>query len=150
MYIYAAVTGFYRQYLRDPVLMHVEADGRQAEGVTAICQNSDPFTYYRSTALRVCEDVAIDDGTLGLAVLRRAAQRDMPMIAARVLSEGLRVSRSRQVDHFGHLAEAHIDSISPDSEGALRRFPVQVDGDYIGDHTELELKVDPGALTIVA
>ena len=29
--------------------------------------------------------------------------------------------------------------------GRLRGFPVQVDGDYIGDHTELELGVDPGA-----
>jgi diacylglycerol kinase family enzyme len=149
-YIYAALTGFYRQYLRDPVYMHVEADGREAEGVTAICQNSDPFTYYRSVPLRICEDIAIDDGKLGLAVLRRAAQRDMPMIVTRVLSEGLRVSRSRQIDHFGGLTEATIDSISPDSEGALRRFPVQVDGDYIGDHSELELRVDPGALTIVA
>ena len=149
-YIYAAVTGFYRQYLRDPVRMHVEADGKQCEGVTAICQNSDPFTYYKSVPMRVCEDVAIDDGKLGLAVLNRATQRDVPMITARVLSEGLRISRSRQIDHFSGLTEAHIDSISPDADGVLRRFPVQVDGDYIGDHTELELKVDPGALTIVA
>jgi diacylglycerol kinase family enzyme len=149
-YIYAAVTGFYRQYLRDPVRLHVQAGGEQCEGVTAICQNSDPFTYYKSVPLRVCERVEIDDGKLGLAVLRRAAQRDVPMIAARVLSEGLRISRSRQIDHFSGLTEAQIDSISPDAEGVLRRFPVQVDGDYIGDHTELELKVDPGALTIVA
>ena len=149
-YIFAAVTGFYRDYLRDPVRLRAEVDGARAEGITAICQNSDPFTYYRSVPLRVCEDIAIDDGTLGLAVLRRAAQRDVPMIAARVLSEGLRVSRSRQIDHFAGIGEAHIDSISPDSEGVLRRFPVQVDGDYIGDHAELELKVDPGALTIVA
>ena len=149
-YIYAALTGFYRQYLRDPIVMHVDAEGQEAEGVTAICQNSDPFTYYRSVPLRVCEEIAIDDGTLGLAVLRRAAQRDMPMVAARVLSEGLRLSRSRQIDHFSGLREADIDSISPDSEGVLRRFPVQVDGDYIGDHTELELRVDAGALTVVA
>jgi diacylglycerol kinase family enzyme len=132
------------------VRLHVEAGGECCEGVTAICQNSDPFTYYRAVPLRVCEQIAIDDGTLGLAVLRRAAQRDMPMVAARVLAEGLRVSRSRQIDHFSGLEEAQIDSISPGADGALRRFPVQVDGDYIGDHTELELKVRPGALTIVA
>ena len=149
-YIYAAVAGFYRQYLRDPIVMHVDAEGQESEGVTAICQNSDPFTYYKSTPMRVCEEIAIDDGTLGLAVLRRAAQRDVPMVAARVLSEGLRVSRSRQIDHFSGLREANIDSISPDSEGVLRRFPVQVDGDYIGDHTDLELRIDAGALTVVA
>jgi len=149
-YIYAAVTGFYRQYLRDPVQMHVEADGQETEGVTAICQNSDPFTYYRGLPLRICDDISIGDGKLALAVLRRAAQRDMPMIATRVLSEGLKASRSRQIEQFTGLTEAHVDSISPDASGALRRFPVQVDGDYIGDHAELELSVEPGALTIVA
>jgi hypothetical protein len=27
---------------------------------------------------------------------------------------------------------------------------VQVDGDYVGDHTEIEMRVEPGALTVVA
>ena len=31
-----------------------------------------------------------------------------------------------------------------------RAFPVQVDGDYIGDFEELELGVAPQALTVVA
>ena len=33
------------------------------------------------------------------------------------------------------------------ASGELRPFPVQVDGDYIGDHAELELGIEPGALT---
>jgi diacylglycerol kinase family enzyme len=149
-YIYAAVTGFYRSYLRDPVKLLVEAGGRETEGVTAICQNSDPFTYYRTQPLRVCEDIAIDDGRLAIAVLRRAAQRDMPIIATRVLSERLNATGSRQIDQFGGITEALVSSQSAGPDGALRRFPVQVDGDYIGDHAELELQVEPGALTIVA
>jgi diacylglycerol kinase family enzyme len=32
----------------------------------------------------------------------------------------------------------------------VRPFPVQVDGDYIGEKTHLALNVAPGALTIVA
>ena len=150
-YIYAAVTGFYGDYMRDPVRMAVEADGRSAEGVTAICQNSDPFTYYRERPLRVCDDIAIDDGTLGLAVLRRAAQRDMPTIAGRVLAERWATSRHRQIDHFGGITEARVESVSRDpGDERPRPFPVQVDGDYIGDHTELELEIEPGALTVVA
>jgi diacylglycerol kinase family enzyme len=150
-YIYAAVTGFYRDYMRDPVRMRVESDGRTSEGVTAICQNSDPFTYYRERAVRVCEGVEIDNGTLGLAVLRRAAQRDVPTIAGRVLAERWATSAHRQIDHFGGITEARVESISRDTaDDRQRPFPVQVDGDYIGDHTELELEVEPGALTIVA
>src|SRR6188472_3883147 len=41
-YTWAAISGFYRSYLRNPVRMGLEADGASAEGVTAIAQNSDP------------------------------------------------------------------------------------------------------------
>src|SRR3977135_1448751 len=45
-YTWAAVTGFYRHYLRNPVRLELEIDGEKHEGVTAIAQNSDPFTYF--------------------------------------------------------------------------------------------------------
>lgn len=149
-YIYATVTGFYRQYLRDPVLMRVEANGGRSEGVTAICQNSDPFTYFRRRPVRVCDGIEIDDGTLALAVLRRAAQRDVPTIITRIFAERLRSADHRQIEQFSGLEEARIESISRGADGAVRGFPVQVDGDYIGEHAELELDVEPGALTVVA
>ena len=41
-------------------------------------------------------------------------------------------------------------SLSLLADGETMTFPVQVDGDYIGDHTSLELGVDPGALTVIA
>jgi diacylglycerol kinase family enzyme len=150
-YIYAAVTGFYRDYMGDPVRMAAESGGRRVEGVTAICQNSDPFTYYRERAIRVCDDISIDDGRLGLAVLNRARQRDVPTIAARVLAERWSTSAHRQIDQFRDVTEARVWSLSRDPQDDRQRaFPVQVDGDYIGDHTELELEVEPAALSIVA
>ena len=71
-------------------------------------------------------------------------------VIARVLSEGLRASRHRQIEHFDDVTEARVTSISTDAEGMPRPFPIQVDGDYIGAHAELELGIDPGALTVVA
>jgi diacylglycerol kinase family enzyme len=149
-YTWAAVSGFYGNYLRDPVRMRLEVDGVSAEGVTAIAQNSDPFTYFGPRPLRVCEKAALDNGTLSVAMLRRAAQRDVPTIAARVLVPALRTPRHRQIDHFDGITEGRIESISRDAEVGMRPFPVQVDGDYIGDHGELEIGIEPGALTIVA
>jgi diacylglycerol kinase family enzyme len=149
-YTWAAVSGFYRHYLRDPIRMRLEANGNSAEGVTAIVQNSDPFTYFGSQPLRVCEGAALDNGTLSVAMLGRAAQRDVPTIAARVLLNGLRTSEHRQIDHYEGVAEARIESISPQRGGGTRPFPVQVDGDYIGDRAELEIGIEPGALTVVA
>lgn len=149
-YTALAVSSFYTRYLRDPVRMRlVVADGT-AEGVTAIAQNSDPFTYFGRQPVRVCEDAALDNGTLSVAMLRRAAQRDVPTIAARVLSQRLGIPRHRQIDHFSGVTTARLESVSHDAEGRVRPFPVQVDGDYIGEHGEVDLGIEPGALTVVA
>jgi diacylglycerol kinase family enzyme len=149
-YTWAAVSGFYREYLRDPVRMRLEANGDSAEGVTAITQNSDPFTYFGARPVRVCEGAALDNGTLSAAVLQRAAQRDVPTIAARVLVRSLRTPHHRQIAHFSGLTEGRIESVSRDSGERVRPFPVEVDGDYIGDHGELELGIEPRALTVVS
>ncbi len=149
-YTWVALTSFYRDYLRNPVRMRLEVGDETAEGVTVLAQNSDPFTYFGPRPVRVCEGIDIDDGTLSIAVLRRAAQRDMGTIIARVLSEGLRASRHRQIDHFDDVTEGRVTSLSTDAEGVARAFPIQVDGDYIGAHAELDLAIDPGALTIIA
>ena len=151
-FTWAAISGFYREYLRNPVQLGVELEGTRFEGVTAILQNSDPFTYFGNRPVRVCDGAALDNGTLSLAVLRRATQRDMPTIAGRVLGTGdrSRPAAHRQIDHAENVTEALISSTSKDESGTTRRFPVQVDGDYIGDFAELEASVEPRALTIVS
>jgi diacylglycerol kinase family enzyme len=149
-YTWAAVSGFYGSYLRNPVRLRMRVDGTTTEGVTAIAQNSDPFSYFGKQPLRICESAALDNGTLSVAMLRRAAQRDVPTLAARVLTKTLRTPGHRQIDHFDGATECRVESLSKDAEGGIRRFPVQVDGDYIGDHGELELGIEPGALAVVA
>jgi len=149
-YTWAAVSAFYRNYLVNPVKLRVEVGGETVEGVTALAQNSDPFTYFASRPIRVCEGVSIDDGTLALGVLRRAAQRDVPTLIPRLFSERRPAARHRRIEHFESVTEASVASISETSEGTPRPFPVQVDGDYIGERTSVDLGVEPGALTIVA
>jgi len=149
-YTWAAISGFYGSYLRNPVRMRLRVEGDTAEGVTAIAQNSDPFTYFGNQPLRICENARLDNGTLSVAMLRRAAQRDVPTIAARVLSKGLHTPSHRQIDHFDGVTECRVDSLSEDTDGRIRRFPVQVDGDYIGDHGELDVAIEPAALTVIA
>jgi len=149
-YSWAALSSFYRKYLVNPVRVRVETGGETVEGVTAIVQNSDPFTYFASRPIRVCEGIGIDDGTLSVGVLKRATQRDMPTMISRLFSQSRPASRHRQVEHFDDVATATVHSVSDDKEGNPRPFPLQVDGDYIGDRTGVELRADPGALTIVA
>ncbi len=150
-YTWAAISAFYRRYLHNPVRLRAEmGNGDSVEGVTALAQNSVPFTYFAKRPIRVCEGVEIDDGTLSVGVLKRAAQRDMPTLIPRVLSVGPSTARHRQIAHFEDIAAARVSSISEDGDGRIRPFPVQVDGDYIGEHTAIELRVSPAALTVVA
>src|SRR5215211_7866704 len=141
-YTWAAVSGFYTRYLRNPVRLRVSVGDQTTEGVTALAQNSDPFTYFGAQPVRVCEGAALDNGTLSLAVLRRATQRDVPTIAARVLTDRLRLPHHRHIDHYEGVTTARIESVSRDDSGQIRGIPVQVDGDYIGDHGELDLGIE--------
>jgi diacylglycerol kinase family enzyme len=130
--------------------MRMQVDGSTVEGVTAIAQNSDPFSYFGSQPLHICENAELDNGALSVAMLRRAAQRDVPTLAARVLMKSMHTPRHRQIQHFDGVVECRVESVSRDRRGSIRPFPVQVDGDYIGDHGELDVSIEPAALAIVA
>jgi diacylglycerol kinase family enzyme len=150
-YSWCGVSAFTRRYLVNPVRLRVTVAGEQpVEGVTAIAQNSDPFTYFSTKPVYVNEGVAIDDGTLSMAVLKRAAMRDMPTLLPRLFSQKRPAVRHRQILGFTDLTDAVVESISEDRSGAPRSFQLQVDGDYIGERTRVELGIDPGALTIIA
>jgi diacylglycerol kinase family enzyme len=152
-YTYAAITGFNRHYLiGTPARLRLRSEQGEVEGITTVAQNSDPFTYFGEREVRVCEDADFDNGTLSVAMLGRAALRDIPTLMARCLtsSERYRAVDHRQIEHFAGLREARVDSLTTNAAGETVTFPVEVDGDYIGDHTSLELGIDPGALTIIA
>ena len=150
-YSWAGVSGFYRQYLVNPIRVRTTVDGREpVEGVTTIVQNSDPLTYFASRPIRVCEGIEIDDGTLSMAVLKRATQRDMPTLINRLFSESRPAARHKQVVHFDDVDHAVVETVSKAKDGSPRPFPLQVDGDYIGERERVELKAAPGALTIVS
>ncbi len=149
-YSWCAVSALYKSYLRNPARLRVEVNGEVSEGITALAQNSDPFTYFSTRPVRVCENISIDDGTLSLAVLRKLGQRHTPTLVAKLLAKNGGASRHRQIEHFDEVTEATVKSISTDDSGALRPLPMQVDGDYIGKHSEITLGVEPGALHFVA
>jgi diacylglycerol kinase family enzyme len=149
-YSWAGVSGFYRKYLVNPIRVRTTVDGHEpVEGVTAIVQNSDPFTYFASRPIRVCEGIAIDDGTLSVAVLKRATQRDMPTLISRLFSGSRPAAQHKQVLHFDDVAHAVVETVSEKKDGSIRPFPLQVDGDYLGERERVELKAAPAALTVV-
>jgi len=144
-YTYAAISTFNRRYLVRPPRVRVEVQGRTVEGVTAVVQNSDPYTYFGRRPIRICEGTGLETGTLGLAVLTRATLLELPTVAVRAFSgRAGAVSRHRRIESFSDVSEARVRSVDD------RPFPVQLDGDYVGDFEAVEFRVAPRALSVVA
>src|SRR5438309_886573 len=55
-FTWAALSTFNRRYLVRPPRVRVEVEGREVGGVTAIVQNSDPFTYFGTRPIRIGRD----------------------------------------------------------------------------------------------
>jgi diacylglycerol kinase family enzyme len=139
----AGIATFARDYLVRPPRIDVEVGGETVRGVTALVQTGDPYTYWSERPLHVAEGIALDDGTIAGAVLRRAAPQDAPTILARLFARRLRIARHRRVHAWNGQTGARC--VSADG----RKVPLQVDGDYIGDTAEARYEVLPGALTVV-
>jgi diacylglycerol kinase family enzyme len=145
---YTALMSFYGKYLGRPPRFEVETNGDRVKGVTAVVQNSDPFTYFNDRPVRVCTPTALDDGCLSMSVLLRASQRDVPILAWKLLTNRGSVSDHSQVRSFSNVYSATITALP--RNGELRPFPLQVDGDYIAEYAEVKFEICPGALLVVA
>jgi diacylglycerol kinase family enzyme len=145
-YTWAAVSIFNRRYLVNPPRVRVlTEDGGSFEGVTVIVQNSDPFTYFRRRPIRVCEGAGLDTGRLSMAVLKRATALELPTLVPRLLSgREQTVLRHRQVESHPRVDGGRVEAIDD------RPFPLQVDGDYIGQYESVEFGAAPGALVAVS
>ena len=157
----AAVQSFLRNYRAKPPSMVAEvggggaaaagADGphggrspQRIEGVSAMVQNSDPYTYFGSRPLRLCEDISIDNGALSLLMMRRATTLDAPGVLRQLFSRHGRLAYHRRARSFSQVKHARVMSLDG------RPLPMEVDGDYIGTAEEFVYEAAPGALLVVA
>ncbi len=144
-YATAAVGAFNGEYVVRPRRLAVELPGGETiEGITAMVQNTTPYTYFASRPIELAEDVALDSGTLAGVVLRRASLLDMPTVTWRALSPRARIVKHRRVSSFASDGAITIRSLDD------RPLPLQVDGDYLGEVPEIATRVEPGALRVVA
>jgi diacylglycerol kinase family enzyme len=144
-YTWAAISTFNRKYLVRPPRLRLEVDGRELEGVTVIVQSSDPYTYFASRPIRICERPEDGSGDLSLALLTHTTPLELLTISPRAFSGRAEVvSRHRHIEPLPGVDRARI--VSTDG----RPLPLQVDGDWIGDATEIEYAAAPAGLTVVS
>ncbi len=131
-------------YLRRPPQLEAELGGERVQGVTALIQNANPYTYFGSRAIEAEPGATLESGDLAGVIMKRALPVDIPGVTVRALSKRFHVSRHRQMHAFAGLTNLRVHS----TDG--RPLPVQVDGDYIGEMEEIEFSVRPHGLMVVA
>jgi diacylglycerol kinase family enzyme len=143
-FTYAAITTFLGKYVAKPPRLVAELpDGTVIEGVTAIVQNADPYTYFEDRPLHVAVGATLNSGDLAGVVLKRTTPTIMPSVIMRVFLERLQVTKHRAISGFSGV-DGVVVRASED-----RPIALQVDGDFIGDVDEARFSVLPGALTVV-
>lgn len=143
-YSYAAASSFARRYLVRPPRVLVEAEGRALEALTVVVQCSEPFTYFGERPIHVCEGAGLETGTISLAALTRASPLDLATISPRVFAGPGSVARHRHVESLPGIGSARVTAIGG------RPFPLEIDGDYAGEHERVEYATAPGSLLVVA
>jgi diacylglycerol kinase family enzyme len=142
---YAALMSYYGKYIGRPPRLDIEVNGERLRGVTAVIQNSDPFTFFNSRPIRLGRGATFDDGILSMTVLTQARHRDLPGLAWKLLAGRTSVADHSRVRSFDRLTSARVTSLDP-----ARPLPIQVDGDFIGEESEARFEISPGALRILA
>jgi diacylglycerol kinase family enzyme len=141
-YTQSAIATFLRRYVVHPPRLAVDVGGRRIEGVSAFFQNAEPYTYFKRRPVNLVGGAALDSGDLAGAVLTRATPIDIPTVLFRALSPAP-IPKHRAVAAFAGARAITVRSLDG------RPVPWQVDGDHVGDDTEIEVGVQAGALGIV-
>lgn len=138
-----AVATFLSRYLVRPPRLRVDAGERTLEGVTAVVQNGESFTYFNDLPIEIVPGGSLRSGALAGGVLHRATPLSMPFIAWRAVSRRARVADHRQVSPLLAFRELTVRS----ADG--RRLPLQADGDFLGEVEEARYTVLPDALRVL-
>jgi diacylglycerol kinase family enzyme len=143
-YTWTGIRTFNRRYLINPPRFEASIGDERVEGVTAIIQNAETYTYFGDRQVHMAEGASLSSGDLAGIVLRRASLIDMPTIILRAFTSRMRVAAHRRVTPIRSAEEITVRSLDE------RALPLQVDGDYIGEASEARFRVVPDGLLIVS
>jgi diacylglycerol kinase family enzyme len=121
--------------------LNVQVDeGDDVAALSVMVGRTDPYTYYKEHGLRMTPEASLDAG-LDVLSVRKLARRSVPRIAWQVFGSARHV-HGRDIDYVHDASRVLVTSADP--------FPVQVDGDSMGDHRRLEIELAREALWVVA
>jgi diacylglycerol kinase family enzyme len=99
-----------------------------------------PYTFFKRWGVKVTPEATMEGG-LEVLTVRKLTRRSLPRLVWQVLISGT-VPKRRNMSYAHDARAVEITSPNP--------FPVQVDGDFIGDLRRLSVRLEPGALSVIA
>ena len=103
-------------------------------------QNLDPFTYLGRMALRLCPEARLEGGLdlFGLDTFR-------PSVVVPVLVSAFGRAHHTRNRHVTLVRDQQAFKIEADGP-----LPCQMDGEYLGERTELAVELVPDALLVIS
>jgi diacylglycerol kinase family enzyme len=121
--------------------MQVSIDGgAPTPSLSVMVGRTDPYTYYKGRGIRMTPEASLETG-LDVLSVRHLPLRSVPRIAWQVFGSARHVTGP----DIGYTHDASHVLVT-----AEEPFPVQVDGDSLGEHLRLEIALAPEALWVVA
>jgi diacylglycerol kinase family enzyme len=114
-------------------------DGEPVPSLSVMLGRTDPYTYFKDRGIRMTPEASLDGG-LDVLSVRKLRRRSVPRIAWQVFGSARHV-HGRDIDYVHDASRVVVTSAKP--------FPVQVDGDSLGDHRRLEVELAREILWVV-
>ena len=114
-------------------------DAEPIPSLSVMVGRTDPYTYYKDRPIRMTPEATLDGG-LDVLSVRKLRRRSVPRIAWQVFGSARHV-HGRDIDYVHDASHVLVTSAKP--------FPVQVDGDSLGDHRRLEVDLAREVLWVV-
>ncbi len=142
LFVYAGFTTWFRHYDRSRPRFSVHHDDGSVveDGCFALVLNTNPYTYLGNRPLNVAPEATLERGLANLT-LRTLSFPAFSSVIASVLGSGTVARSHRKVDYRTDLGGLRVVGHGP--------FPYQVDGDFLGEVTELTFRHEPGVLRLV-
>ena len=125
---------------KTPDLTVTVDDREPVEALSVLMGRTDPYTYFKDRGMRMTPQASLETG-LDVLSIRKLNRRSVPRIAWQVFGSARHVG-GRDIDYVHDASRVLITAGEP--------FPVQVDGDLLGDHRRLEVELAREALTVIA
>jgi diacylglycerol kinase family enzyme len=125
---------------RRPDLEVVVDGGEPMPSLSVMVGRTDPYTYYKERGVRMTPEASLDQG-LDVLSVRKLKRRSIPRIAWQVFGSARHV-HGRDIDYLHDASGVLVTAAEP--------FPVQVDGDSMGDHRRLAVQLAREALLVIA